>query len=282
MKISILASQNGEKALYLHDFFKEGNRVEIDSLLTDFPDSPMALNLRSQGIEVKDINTYNDLETIALQLKERGVELLVVDDYAGPLPEAIVREFDNAVVYPATAEGAPLEVIEAAELLNKKSPPTPSVKKSDNDREPTLEEEWAQVLKIDYDPEEVESPEMESPEMESREEEPPLYPNPTPPEYQPNPQPQPQPQLQPQPQPRLEEPMPKTYLVWSVIITLVCCLIPGIVAIVYSASVSSKYYAGDVEGAKRASRNAQIWCIVSIVTGIVWATLYLPLSLFLG
>lgn len=75
--------------------------------------------------------------------------------------------------------------------------------------------------------------------------------------------------------------MPETYLVWSVIITLLCCLIPGVVAIIFSASVSSKYYAGDIEGARRASRNAQIWCIVSIIAGIVWATLYMPLTLFL-
>ncbi|MCH5213663.1 MAG: CD225/dispanin family protein [Muribaculaceae bacterium] len=76
--------------------------------------------------------------------------------------------------------------------------------------------------------------------------------------------------------------MPDTYLVWSVIITILCCLIPGIIAIIYSSSVSSKYFAGDIEGAKRASRRAQIWCIVSVVAGIIWATLYLPLTLFLG
>lgn len=76
--------------------------------------------------------------------------------------------------------------------------------------------------------------------------------------------------------------MPETYLVWSVIITILCCLIPGIIAIIYSASVSSKYYQGNLEGAKRASRMAQIWCIVSVVTGIIWATLYLPLALFVS
>lgn len=75
------------------------------------------------------------------------------------------------------------------------------------------------------------------------------------------------------------EQMPPTFLVWSVIMTILCCTIPGIVAIIFSAKVSSKFYQGDIEGARRASRNAEIWIIISFVLGILSATLYLPLSL---
>jgi hypothetical protein len=75
------------------------------------------------------------------------------------------------------------------------------------------------------------------------------------------------------------EPMPQTHLVWSVLATVMCCLIPGIVAIVYSTMVSSRYYAGDLEGARRASRMAEYWIIASVVTGVVAAAVYLPLSL---
>ncbi len=75
------------------------------------------------------------------------------------------------------------------------------------------------------------------------------------------------------------EPMPNTYLVWSVLATVMCCLIPGIVAIIYSSKVSSRYYAKDYEGAKRASDMAQYWIIGSIVVGIVVQTLYLPLMI---
>lgn len=76
-----------------------------------------------------------------------------------------------------------------------------------------------------------------------------------------------------------KEPMPQTHLVWSVLATVMCCLIPGIVAIVYSTMVSSRYYAGDLEGARRASRMAEYWIIASVVTGVVTAAVYLPLSL---
>lgn len=289
MKISILASGAGEKAKYLHDFFKEGNRVKVESLLTDFPDSPLAHHFREEGIEVVDINLYNNLDSIARSLKENDVKLLVVDDYVGPLPQEFTDIFGEAVVYPSAVNQAPLEVIEVAErLFYKPKPKTPELKKP-SDQPPTLEEEWAEVLNIDYDPAEEQPAEPiesatsptppENPETEEERSEPQIL---TPPPYVEEPQPIVPPQLQSEPPAIKEqgsEPMPDTYLLWSVIITILCCFIPGVIAIINSARVSSKYYTGDIEGAKRASRNAQIWCIVSIVAGVIWSTLYLPLSL---
>lgn len=76
--------------------------------------------------------------------------------------------------------------------------------------------------------------------------------------------------------------MPPTCLLWSVLATVCCCFVPGIVAILFSAQVSKFYYAGDVEAAKRASRNAQIWIIASFVLGIISATLWFPLMLATG
>ncbi len=73
--------------------------------------------------------------------------------------------------------------------------------------------------------------------------------------------------------------MPPTYLVWSVVMTILCCFIPGIVAIINSSQVSSKFYQGDIEGAQRASRRAEIWIIISFVLGVITNTLYLPLSI---
>lgn len=78
------------------------------------------------------------------------------------------------------------------------------------------------------------------------------------------------------------QPMPPTYLVWSVVALVCCCFIPAIIAIIYSAKVSSKYYAGDYAGAVKASERAQIWIIVAIVSGLVVNTLYMPFSLLIG
>ena len=75
------------------------------------------------------------------------------------------------------------------------------------------------------------------------------------------------------------EKMPPTYLVWSVVMTVLCCLPAGIAAIIFSCQVSSKFFAGDYAGAVKASQRAEIWIIVSFVLGVLANTLYLPLTL---
>lgn len=77
------------------------------------------------------------------------------------------------------------------------------------------------------------------------------------------------------------EPMPPTYMVWAVLATICCCLPAGIVAIIFAANVSSKYYACDYEGARKASERAQIWIIVSIVLGLIATSVWLPFSMLL-
>ncbi|MCM1451965.1 MAG: CD225/dispanin family protein [Clostridium sp.] len=64
-------------------------------------------------------------------------------------------------------------------------------------------------------------------------------------------------------------PCPPTYLVWSILLTVLCCNPVGIVAIIYGFSVRSKFYSGDVEGAQRASNATQWWLAISIVTGLI-------------
>lgn len=63
----------------------------------------------------------------------------------------------------------------------------------------------------------------------------------------------------PEDRPTVRPPMPPTYLVWSILVTIFLCRIAGIVAIVYSTQVSSCYYAGNYEGAAYASRQARWW-----------------------
>lgn len=65
------------------------------------------------------------------------------------------------------------------------------------------------------------------------------------------------------------QPCPPTYLAWAIVVTLLCCQITGIVAIVYAASVDTNYSRGDFEGARRASRNALTWTLVSVGAGVL-------------
>ena len=78
----------------------------------------------------------------------------------------------------------------------------------------------------------------------------------------------------PQGAPEQRPPMPPNYLAWSIAVTLLCCLVGGIVAIVYSTQVSSRFQQGDYEGANASSRNARKWAIISAVAGAVIGIIY--------
>ncbi|MEH6658638.1 CD225/dispanin family protein [Leeuwenhoekiella marinoflava] len=70
---------------------------------------------------------------------------------------------------------------------------------------------------------------------------------------------------------------PKTWLVESILATVLCCLPFGIAGIVNAAKVESRFYAGDIEGAERASKEAKKWTIVSAVVALSFAFLYVIL-----
>lgn len=128
----------------------------------------------------------------------------------------------------------------------------------------TPDQLWAEKLGIPATPPPtpVEPPEPQTP-----------YPGP----QAPNTDPQ---VLSRQPQTAGQEPKaPASYLIWSIVMTLFCCFIPGIIAIVFSSQVSSRWYAGDVEGAEKASRRAQIWILVSFVLGLISNTIAIPLMM---
>jgi hypothetical protein len=59
------------------------------------------------------------------------------------------------------------------------------------------------------------------------------------------------------------------YLVWAILVTLLCFLPTGIVAIVYASQVGTKLATGDVTGARESSNKAKMWSIISAVIGIV-------------
>ncbi|HXX01437.1 MAG TPA: CD225/dispanin family protein [Candidatus Acidoferrales bacterium] len=67
------------------------------------------------------------------------------------------------------------------------------------------------------------------------------------------------------------------YLVFAILATVLCCLPAGIPAIVYAAQVNGKLQAGDLAGAQQASKNAKLWCIISVVAFfagfLVWGLL---------
>ena len=75
---------------------------------------------------------------------------------------------------------------------------------------------------------------------------------------------------------------PKTWLVESILVTLFCCLPFGIAGIVNAANVSSKFSAGDIEGAKIASQLAGKWTKWAFWTGLAVILIYIISMVALG
>jgi predicted secreted protein len=80
-------------------------------------------------------------------------------------------------------------------------------------------------------------------------------------------------------EPQQKPPMPNTYLWQSIVVTIVCCLVLGIPAIVYATQVETKYSAGDYEGAFRSSKYAKNFCIWSLVSSVIIGIFYFILAL---
>ena len=72
----------------------------------------------------------------------------------------------------------------------------------------------------------------------------------------------------------LRPPCPPTYLVWSIVVTVLCCNLLGIGAIIYSTQVTTRYNRGDYEGAAKASNRAQAWIIITVVAALVMIPFY--------
>ncbi|NXD24463.1 PRT1B protein, partial [Spelaeornis formosus] len=99
----------------------------------------------------------------------------------------------------------------------------------------------------------------------------------------PVPQCNPQPGAGPLPTGRGQQP-PKDYMVESVLVTLFCCLLTGLMALVYSYETRAALARGDVAQAYMASRKAQSLVLFSLLFGffasVTWI-IYVLVSLYL-
>ena len=68
---------------------------------------------------------------------------------------------------------------------------------------------------------------------------------------------------------------PKTWLVESILVTVLCCLPFGIVGIVYASRVSSLLKSENYAEAVEASKNAGKWTKIGFIVGLVATLLYI-------
>ena|SRR5208283_4485109 len=67
---------------------------------------------------------------------------------------------------------------------------------------------------------------------------------------------------------------PNNYLVWSILVTLFCCLPFGIVAIVKSSQVNGLWAQGRYAEAQASADSAKKWVIWSAIIGVVAGIIY--------
>lgn len=70
---------------------------------------------------------------------------------------------------------------------------------------------------------------------------------------------------------------PDNFLVWAILVTCLCCLPGGIVAIVYANKVDPAWNAGNYSEAEEAAKNARMWTFISAGVGVA---VYLVCLLF--
>lgn len=261
-KIAILTSGDGARGLELARIFNSGARFNVVLLLSDRPDAEALPVYASLGIQAASALPEewrdNPAELIAA-LNDAGVDIIALDDFYTPLPGEIAERFPDRVVTLSETFG-PRELVDAFP------------------EDFSTEAAWAKTLGLNFDPSRAQTP-------------PPL---PTPP---PAPEHIGDSSSATEPTPRQggipptslkstyntrrdDRPMPPTYLVWSILATVCCCMVAGVIAIICSARVSARFYAGDYDGAVKASELAQKWIIASIVVGVVTNAIYFPLAMF--
>lgn len=295
-KIAVFTSGDAEATQRLITLFNEGNRIRIDAVVTDGDAEALRERFGQYGVEVIGVtpeSTPDELVEVRSVLTSRDIELYAFEGYNGVLAEWVKENHSERIVSLSSSDEAPREVVAALAIIDKgkeeeKKAEVPPIPK-------TVDEEWAETLQIDFDSKRAEEAAarvaasgVTPPPIPGQPQQ--VPPIPSGPSFAKNPQYNQQPlggapQYQGQAygnRPVNDEPMPPTYLVWSVIMTVLCCLVPGVVAIIFSSQVSTKYFSGDLEGAKRASRRAEIWIIVSFVLGVLSATLYVPIMLISG
>lgn len=306
-RIAILASADGLNADRLVEEFHDGNRVRIDIVLTDREDAGVIRRLEHRGVPVtffpRKVWEEQPVQITEL-LSARKIDLVVLDGFEQSIPELLASCFagrllcievtrpetdtlrltaslagddDDVIVdrYITMSEDNRTETEIVAEFYRQavrmalhKLPESEDTSADASVTVPppvpvSTDREWADRLRVPYNPEKVVE-----------------VPPPVPTEhaggaYAANLKLQQSSQKLPQDVP----PMPPNYLLWSVLALVFCCMIPAIVAVIFSAQVSSRYYRGDIEGSRRASRMAEIWIIVSFVLGVLSATLYVPMML---
>ncbi|WP_294083530.1 CD225/dispanin family protein [Proteiniphilum sp. UBA5384] len=72
---------------------------------------------------------------------------------------------------------------------------------------------------------------------------------------------------------------PSNWLWQSILVTILCCIPFGIVAIIYATKVDSFYFRGQYEEAERSAQKAKMWVFISIGAALLYVILWIIMFL---
>ncbi|MEE8556102.1 MAG: CD225/dispanin family protein [bacterium] len=81
------------------------------------------------------------------------------------------------------------------------------------------------------------------------------------------------------PAPPAMETAGRVSFVGPILVTVFCCVIGGVVSMVYAAQANTAAAGGNLEAAVRYRHHARVWMLVSLGVGLVGSVLYLGLML---
>ena len=84
------------------------------------------------------------------------------------------------------------------------------------------------------------------------------------------------------PDPPVAQAPVRTHLGWAAVVSALCFLPVGLVAVGYSLASARALAAGDVERARRRARVARRWIIVTVIVGLLVDVALVAVLAFLG
>ncbi len=79
-----------------------------------------------------------------------------------------------------------------------------------------------------------------------------------------------------------ENKKPSNYLIFSIIVTLICCTPLGIVSLITGSQVEKKIKKGDIQGAKKASKTTRTILIIAVISSAIILIAYLLIQAYYG
>ncbi|GAB3205920.1 CD225/dispanin family protein [Marinactinospora thermotolerans] len=75
---------------------------------------------------------------------------------------------------------------------------------------------------------------------------------------------------------------PPNNWMWAAIVSLLCCTLFGIISLIFSLQVSSRWRIGDFQGAQEASDKAKLFGIIGLVGSALHVVFWICYILFFG